>query len=57
MRVLLLKLLKSYSKKHDKKVMALRVGSGWGDPIGRLGRATSHVFLAVYFGRPTDPPY
>ena len=25
--------LKLYSKKHDKKVMALREGSGWGDPI------------------------
>ena len=35
-----LTLLKLYNKKHDKKVMALRKGSGWGDPIDHLGKAT-----------------
>ena len=33
--------LKLYSKKHDKKVMDSRDGSGWGDKIDRPGR--SHV--------------
>ena len=37
--------LKLYSKKHDKKGMALREGSGWVDPIGRPGRATSRLLL------------
>ena len=33
------------SKKHDKKILVLRVGPGWEAPIDRLGRATTHLVL------------